>query len=118
MNARFWDYCNGTWTKITLRPGQLRQWHEYHPTDEGFSATKRYWDYNEERGIVHFCEVSKARDCDGLFERVHECCARLDELAVKTPYTDPGEEPKPFKVPHWTDLGGSQRDHSAEAMGY
>jgi hypothetical protein len=115
-NARFWDYCNGTWTKITLRPGQLLHWHHYQDTDEGFSAITRAWEHN---GLsIHYCEMSKARDCDGLFEDVHECCAPLDKLAAKDPYTEPGAAPEPFKVPQWMDMGGSHRDHQAEAAGY
>lgn len=119
MNARFWDYCNGGWVKLTLKPGESLSWHKYTPTDEGHQFIQQNWIHNED--FVSYVEYSAGRDCDGLMEYHTTQRAKLNELHSKPAFIelpDGRAEPGAFQIPNWVLVSGSQRDHSAEAMGY
>lgn len=114
-NARFWDYCNGGWVKLTLNPGQNLVWRKYEDTEEGYSFIQQSWEHYDNH--VFYYEYSKARDCDGLMEYHTTQRAKFDELKANFTYYNDRAEPG-FMTPKWEKVDSSQRDHSAEAMGY
>jgi hypothetical protein len=109
---RFWTYSpHGEAIKIKLREGQKVWHHFYAPTDEGFTSETNQWTFDGERV---FCEwYTNGRDCDGRLEQFGETFFFADE--VKGGHHDLDEG---IKFPRWRELAHSQRDHTAEAMGY
>ena len=61
--ARFWEWLNGGWVKISLRPGQKLTHFAYEDTDEGWSAASRTWE--NMNGYVEREYHCDSRDCDG-----------------------------------------------------
>lgn len=118
-NMRFWEYINGDWVKITLHPGELLWRAVGGPTDEGwFSKENRlFWDGET---LTHEW-ASSGQDCDGRMDRSGEEYA-TDLREHKVVSYDPSKGVDDVKfigpVPDWTERKTSQRDHSAEAMGY
>lgn len=110
INARFWEYVNGSLVKITMRPDQTMNWGERHSTDEGWHGTSKSWEYD---GLtVYHTYVSEGRDCDGeLSETLSFECA-LELLQSETWYD--GETPKP----RWEKLGHRVYDQYAQMMNY
>ena len=113
MTARFWEYLNGDWVKITLRPGQKLAWFTGGPTDEGFYSEYHTWEHT---GTHIVSELStSARDCDGPLETdsVYTChIGNLDGLRHSRLPADV------LGTPQWETVSRSQRDRFAEAMGY
>lgn len=104
-NARFWTRGQNGLVKITLKPGQLLSWHEFHYTDEGYSSSWETWrhcgDYIErEYG-------ARARDCDGPIETYHMDICEIDKLN--------GTE---GNFPAWQNTDDYVIDHFAQLMNY
>lgn len=117
MNARFWDFCNGGWVKITLKPHQTLSWENYSNTDEGFSFIRQNWIHNDD--MVSYVEYSSGRDCDGPTEYTLIQRARMCDLKSVPVYDyRKGRGKCLFHKPIWSTIKESQRDHFAEAMGY
>lgn len=111
-NARFWAYVNFDFVKITLRPGQTLEHLEGGPNDEGFCWEANVWTHTGDR-VTNEC-TRWASDCDGRTESYQDYEASLDELNCgSSPMDDPS-----IKFPSWSPGISSQRDYSAEAMGY
>ncbi len=109
--ARFWVYFTGP-VRIKLNNGQTL-WHRYgRLTDEGWYSESNIWSFDGAR-VLNEC-IQDGRDCDGRIEHVSTCICPLDKLAAG--YATP-DEPG-IQYPRWKDVCRSQRDHSAEAMGY
>jgi hypothetical protein len=78
-------------------------------TDEGYSVSYTTWCYDG--SFVERHEYIDARDCDGRITREYHGICRRD-------YLDMGSHFEGIDYPNWQDRGRSQRDYSAEAMGY
>lgn len=65
-NARFWDWVNNGWVKITLKPGQSLSHHRHSKDEEGYSYEHTEWNYfvDGEDEITRNW-ISGGRDCDG-----------------------------------------------------
>lgn len=118
-NARFWAYAHGSPCSITLRPGQ-KLWHaEGGPTEQGFRYEHTTWIHQGDHVVrVHNCF---ARDCDGVCEWYREDASTLNMLARHPWHRRHGrrdENGKPIRGPRWQEVDSSQRDCTAEAMGY
>lgn len=119
-NARFWQWHNNGWVKITLRPGQSLSTADCRQTDEGFCSEYNRWALED--GIVTSEYSQESRDCDGRhsYSCSVECPVGLlrdTELCSDDPidYHDDGSK---YFTPSWVKIGSGQRDHAAEAMGY
>jgi len=62
--------------------------------------------------IVRNEHYTDGRDCDGRLESNNNCWCKVSELRMNKSRCGC------FPTPNWRDDGGSQRDHSAEAMNY
>lgn len=62
-NARFWEFINGDWVKLTLSPEKPLSWGYYSRTDEGYHAENHTWEMID-GGVLRTSETS-GRDCDG-----------------------------------------------------
>jgi hypothetical protein len=108
VNVRFWEYCNGSPVRLTLKPGKsLRWWHgERH--EEGWSSEGIVWTYTDED--VRRQINTDGTDCDGRLSTHNVQRAELHQLNART------VEGTAF--PDWHMVEQSQRDYTAEAMGY
>ena len=109
INARFWISHRGSPVKITLAPGGSVSHSYTAPTDEGYQHTAEAFEYDGERLTLDW--YSDGRDCDG----------RLTRSGVS--WTTPAQaraylDADGIAWPMWQHGRSSQRDYSAEAMGY
>lgn len=111
--ARFWHMLpHGGLVKIKLRQGQCVH-HSYGgPTDEGYSYTGETWWWDGDRVVSEF--TTRSQDCDGRMD--YHGRAECPTFSLNHGFSDP-ENPG-VRFPRWNDLRQSQRDYSAEAMGY
>ncbi len=124
-NMRFWVLGpSAEPVKITLRPGQTLSYSAGGPCEEGYSHETITWYYPEDVVSPYVIRESTAatRDCDGRLDTADEYMATISQLAAHKPYW-PTEESEPdswkgVRFPDWIRFKASQRDHSAEAMGY
>ena len=128
VNARFWEWINGSFVKITLRPGQTLRWHHGEQTEEGWASIDEEWHYNE-RGneIVNRCEEDE-RDCDGRFQTTSKSTCDLNFLreGYQPRCLEEPDQYSPVEVeaaqgvifPKWIKRRAGQRDFEAEKMGY
>jgi hypothetical protein len=87
--------------QITVYDGRWVSFSSGGPTDEGWDRLTISYKYEHPKLIQEY--YSDSKDCDGRYER-----EGVLEAAVPT---DGG-------LPEWGEVESSQRDHSAEAMGY
>ena len=109
--------------KISVKYGQTLTWGHRGPTDEGWSSECQEWTF-EDKQITRICD-SDGRDCDGRLSHHAEFhCPLLELNAVPILNWDGYDgtfEPQPIPgmfCPAWQKGKASQRDYTAEAMGY
>lgn len=111
---RFWDWVNGGWVKIAVRPGQELTRYAGGPADEGYHCEDERYEHDGDG--VKYTRNAWGRDCDGRYEHSNEAFAHADKLASVQPNADaPAGAPL---VPSWVTLRERQRDYTAEAAGY
>lgn len=128
-NARFWESHNGSWVKLTLRPGDTFYTREGGATEEGYSVT--HSEYAFDGKTVTRESHTDSRDCDGRMSHTTLTRCRVRKLASRAPYVDrdfvatardtfdetycpvPGA-----MLPMWERIDTRQRDYSAESAGY
>jgi len=112
-NAHIWRYYMGDTpgpVKITLKPGVLVRITTGGRTEEGYS-------YNQETLLwtgrtLYVEDANQARDCDGRTD--HYSLNKTTELGGNWDCDDDEVE----YPSEWERVTSSQRDYSAEAMGY
>lgn len=109
-NARFWTVAHGSPVKLTLRPGQELVHIDFNYHDEGWTREVDQWVHCGDE-IQMFITV-EGRDCDGRSEWSADLACQMDKLA------DNLHECSGIRYPAFERIRSSQRDHSAEAMGY
>jgi len=107
---RFWDYVNGDYVKISLRPGDTLEHYCAQVTDEGYSSERTTWSHDGD-AVLSTCETD-GRDCDGRMTTYSAVVAHETNLRVRS------VDGAPAYMPDWRKVKSSQRDYSAEAMGY
>jgi len=114
-NVRFWITHNTSPVKLTLRPGQQAEVSNGSRTDEGFHAEGISYSYDAQRGVLELSSVSWGQDCDGRYESSWlGSCVVGDER--RNELIHDGSER--LWCPRWREESQSQRDMTAEAMGY
>lgn len=108
-NARFWAYVNGSNVKLTLSPGRSLAWYQSYPHDEGWSSVYERWTHEGDRITREI--ATDGRDCDGRFSTFTAGHCPIDKLAEI-------EEISGENYPAWQRDESSQRDYTAESMGY
>jgi hypothetical protein len=121
LNARFWEFVNGDWVKLTLSPGQSLKWSAYIPDEEGYEYKEYYWIHK--RHSIYNQQKIACRDCDGRLDRHYVYKCPITQLMGKQ--IDAGifgdsrtEFEKQVRLPKWAELKSWQRDYYAEEMGY
>jgi hypothetical protein len=123
-NARFWAYINGSPVRLTLKPGEEISHQEGGRTDEGFDYTGTSWYYDTLCCAIVRDTTRCARDCDGRLDQRSTYRALVAHLRDGgepcLEYTDRLSLPhwQGVRWPQWTEGRVTQRDYSAEAMGY
>jgi hypothetical protein len=113
-NARFWEYVNGDWVKMTLRFGQELSWSKFQYVEEGWDFQGCEWEHTG--GAVLYRSTHNALDCDGRFDRECEFACQLSELQAREHFDS--DLKCSVLLPIWVEVDYFQRDHSAEAVGY
>ena len=108
MRVRFWTYHNDADVRLTLTNGQTIALVRGGPTDEGYSHESVRFTLEGDTVVQEY--DSDARDCDGRFSTSGTAECRIDRLDAHQ-YNGQG-------YPKWERVDASQRDYSAEAMGY
>ncbi len=119
MNARFWEFVNGDFVKLCLKPGQSITHSHGGPTEEGYSWESHRWQHVGD-GVAMLMQ-SDARDCDGRISHESAYFAPLFQLHDSPrilPVDGMTGQLHLIAMPLWTEQNSSQRDYSAEAMGY
>src|SRR5262245_25773554 len=117
MNARFWDWINGDWVKITLKPGQLIRSRSYRRNEEGWDLLEQAWCLCSD-GFVRNSWRFQSKDCNGRYDSGGGMQCHVMRLKQKDQYEiAPCASHRGILTPDWRGLKGShwQRDHSAEA---
>ena len=107
--ARFWVFINSEPVLVKMRKGQTLSHVSGGPTDEGFSFEGRQWEFDGEKVIAS--TTIKAQDCDGRLDQYFESKCYVANLKA-------GYAMDNITYPAWEKVETSQRDYSAEAMGY
>lgn len=116
-NARFWDFVNGGWCKVTLRPGQSMSWVRFGWTEEGSKCEAIEWEHDGEHVISRL--TRDETDCDGRFStRIDLACPVESLRSVELNEWQAAELPLGVLLPDWRKLSATQRDYSAEHAGY
>lgn len=119
-NARFWEYINDGWVKITVPEGQTRRWGKYYRTDDGWSSEGVF--YENDGIVVIATNVNQGVDCDGRLSGGCKLFCQLERLQAKPvevvhPYGDYWYI-MPVPLPDWQKIESWQRDYTAESMNY
>lgn len=130
-NARFWHWNREEWCKITLRPGQVLNWTEYHSDGEG--SLVEYVSFKYDGEFVYFSSLIDGRDCDGRMAHWFEYKAHVEKLKDVSQMAELisrhevwGTELWPSEVavskgihtPAWEVVDTGRRDYAAERAGY
>lgn len=113
--VRFWAYVRNTNgeggpVRLSLADGEYFEWHEWHATDEGYSACNvEIW---REGWMLRMNVQRDGRDCDGRVSTdiEYECPVSRRDVVwnehVKVWYPD------------WKEIRGEVNDRFARAAGY
>ncbi len=115
QTLRFWHYDpkSGSHIKISLRKnGDAVVFYEWSRTDEGWSSTLDRYTRNGD--TVTGETIHDGKDCDGRLTQIYEGVSHYWQLKS---YVYDGI-PADVRLPVWDKTEASQRDYSAEAMGY
>jgi hypothetical protein len=118
-NARFWEYVNGSYVKITLKPEQALTWKKFTRDEEGYSLETEGWRHDGAELTYGFRFVGT--DCDGRITRSGVFQCGLNDLHV-----DPAPKEYGFSWfrgrlihrPKFAKVSESQSDLYAELAGY
>lgn len=108
---RFWSYENGP-VMIKIKPGQTLHYSRGGHTDEGWYRSERKWELDPDTDMLIHRWVDDETDCDGRLTRCGTSYCRAQD--VRAGYCDEDG----ITYPLWVEGKQSQRDYSAEAMGY
>lgn len=108
-NARFWVWGAGdAMVKLTIRPGESLSHRRTWDNGEGWSSEAETWSHEGDH--IERERYASGTDCDGRHSSHYEDVCPLRRL---------GEiEHGGVRWPAWSMRRASQRDYSAEAMGY
>ena len=109
-NARFWEFVNSGWVKITIRPGQYLRWGKAYLTDEGYNSVSKEWWFSQNG--VNYIRHEASRDCDGGHSCIDEYFSPVPMRFKEWDYSPNGA------VPDWRKKNSRCHDQFAEMMNY
>lgn len=108
---RFWHFSPcGEDVLIKIRKGQTLRHYHVCRTDEGWHSETNAWHFDGNILVSKY--MTDGRDCDGRLQQFGESSCRVENLRAGYA-ADNG-----IVYPKWEQGELSQRDYSAEAMGY
>lgn len=114
LNFVFW--FDGAARRVSLLDGESASFQAHKTHDEGWRSDSAC--LTREGHVVRLDFYSDGRDCDGRSSSHAVSVCRKDDLRAVAPYRYMGERKDRNRYPRWTSVDASQRDYSAEAMGY
>lgn len=84
-------------------------------TEEGYDHTVETYRLDSDYVVLE--AYRRACDCDGRLDEHCEVRCHISRLQLRQAFDMDGT-PYPMKFPEWERVSASQRDYSAEAMGY
>ena len=109
MNARFWNYVNGSAVKLTIRPGQTLSWSQCWRHEEGWS--RETVTFSHVGTGVEVESISDGRDCDGYMSAKSSSYCPIANLSK-------GSIREGVKFPRWHDPEVEVYDQFAQRAGY
>lgn len=141
-NAKFWIWHHDGFVRLRLAPGTGIEYGRGGSTDEGWCTQDNSYYYNEDRMVIESIANEESRDCDGRHSYSHYGECSVENLQHNEPSELWGKEPVRVidgryalraqydsrgsfdydypcpPMPLWERQARSQRDYTAEAMGY
>ena len=122
MSLRIWHYHQGlgsidsSWVRLTIENDPVEIFSSKE-TEEGYESSA--CSYQRDGDTLFLYSQVSSRDCDGRTDWTYELeCPILRGRIVEEEHPDPEYSPPGGMQPKWGHASHSQRDHSAEAMGY
>lgn len=118
ITARWWQYVDCGWVKLSLRDGETIRWSESHATDEGWSESAEEW--TRIGNTIYRWYRNAGRDCDGLLIHEGTLTADIDDLRAIEPDDEFGKPylPAGTMLPDWRRSSRSCYDEYAAMAGY
>jgi len=117
-NVCFWVWIGDGWVKLTLRPGQILNYNEGGPHEEGYSYTSTEWEYDADEGKIIERWYTDSRDCDGRHGGGGSRSCRWSSMR-SIPRDDDYQDPDGWGKPDWQDETQEPvYDQYAQMMGY
>lgn len=118
--VRIWIRYRGDWVRLTLQDGKQVEIYDGGATEEGYSHTAETYEYDATEGLVRSSCRTDAQDCDGRITHFWEGFWPVGgETTPGIRFNLDGDPVETDIIrPVWTRGSASQRDYSAEAMGY
>lgn len=110
-NARFWVFWNGSWAKLTLRPGEELNVRFFSRDEEGCSYEHSSFTHEGVEIVEQWC--NGGTDCDGRLERTGSRRCAIGFLRT----AEPTEANGPM-LPEWVDGPVDIYDQFAQAANY
>ncbi len=115
--ARFWEFVNGTWVKLSIPSGVTLRHVRNTSDEEGSGYEANEWENDGQ--FVRNCFHMEARDCDGRVSQHGQAICHHEKLRARR--NAPAYSPDGIGligVPEWKKISSNHRDYSAEAAGY
>ncbi len=124
--ARWWEWINDGWVKLTLKPDEVLEWHRGGLTDEGWTSEGLRWEYDADFGYIERSYSSDSQDCDGRHGYYSDTRAHISRLRWREPVITDKEEQDPdydsrygeVLLPDWEKHTSRNYDQYAEMDGY
>ena len=113
----FWYRFDGEVQRITLMPGERLRLFAYYDTDEGWRNEAETVSVSRFDCRIWVESKSMSRDCDGRLDCYWSgFCRKNDRQRVGFSRSDEKQDRR--RYPLWRCEDSSQRDYTAESMGY
>lgn len=112
FNYRFGDKVYA----VVLTNGKSISFHSHRRTDEGYQSEKEVITLRDR--VLKLRWWSDGRDCDGRLTQEGRSCCPVHRRASVRHRKYGNEKPARDRFPKWEEGERSQRDESAERMGY
>ena len=106
-NQNIWQFINGSWVKIKLRPGVSLYHCTVNSHDEGFERRNETFELTECGTVVENTVWTEGRDCDGRYKSSHFFVCPVERLHHITPLSPAVRlaNGKSMRMPYHIDNG-------------
>ena len=87
ITARFWTYHNGSYVKLSIKPGKSLNHHAGGPDEEGWWSCGQVWENDGEE--VTWGHYRDGADCDGRLSQASISMCRVADLKARPAETEP-----------------------------